>query len=80
MVLIGTACVALLLITTVIHYEILRVLSGSLSTLDMPTRAKLIVVIFGTFFAHAAEIFLYAVPIYLTLPPAFGRGTIAPAL
>jgi hypothetical protein len=65
MVLIGTTCVALLLLTTVIHYEILRVLSGSLSTLDMPTRAKLVVVIFGTFFAHAAEIFLYAVAFYV---------------
>jgi len=50
----------LLGLTTLIHYEVLRVLSIGLPLLRVPARAKLIVVIFATFFAHFAEIALYA--------------------
>jgi hypothetical protein len=62
---IAAVCVGLLVLTTVLHYEVLRLLSAGLPVLAMPARAKLMVVIFGTFFAHAAEIFLYAVAFYL---------------
>lgn len=64
MVLVSIFCVVLLVLTTVIHYEVLRMLTVGLPALDIPARAKLIVVIFGAFLAHAAEIVLYAVTTY----------------
>lgn len=78
MALVGTFCVVLLVLTTIIHYEVLRMLTVGLPTFDMPTRAKLIVVIFGTFFTHVAEIFLYAVAFYL-LARYLGAGTLGDA-
>jgi hypothetical protein len=78
MALVGTFCVVLLVLTTVIHYEVLRMLTVGLPTFDMPTRAKLIVVIFGTFFTHVAEIFLYAVAFYV-LARYLGAGTLGDA-
>ena len=65
MAIVGTFCILLVVLTTVIHYEVLRMLTVGLPTLKMPARMKLLVAIFGAFFAHAAEIFLYAVAIYL---------------
>lgn len=65
MALVGIFCVVLLVLTTVIHYEVLRMLTVGLPALDVPARAKLIAVIFAAFFAHALEIVLYAVAIYV---------------
>ncbi len=65
MALVGVFCVVLLVITTVIHYEVLRMLTAGLPALRIPARAKLMAVIFGAFFAHAVEIFLYAVGFYV---------------
>jgi len=65
MALIGFTCIALLVLTTMIHYEVLRLLTAGLPALRIPARAKLVAVIFGTFFAHAVEIVLYAVAIYV---------------
>ena len=78
MVLVGISCVVLLVITTIIHYEVLRMLTIGLPALSIPARAKLIVVIFGAFFAHAAEIVLYAVAIYVLVRYA-GTGTLGDA-
>jgi hypothetical protein len=64
MVFVSIFCVVLLILTTVIHYEVLRMLTVGLPALDIRARAKLIVVIFGAFLAHAAEIVLYAVATY----------------
>lgn len=58
-------CLGLLLLSTAIHYEVLRALSFGLPSMRMPARAKLILVILGTFCAHAAEILLYALVIYV---------------
>lgn len=67
------SCIALVTLTTVMHYEMLRVLSVALPRLRVPTRARLIVVIFATFLAHAAEILLYALAYYaLTQFAGFG--------
>ena len=57
-------CALLVALTTVIHYELLRALSAGLRRLRVPSRAKLVLVIFTTFLAHALEILLYAVAIY----------------
>jgi hypothetical protein len=65
MLIVGTICIALLVLTTVIHYEVLRALTVVLPGLGIPARAKLIVVIFGAFFAHITEIVLYALAIYV---------------
>lgn len=78
MVLVGISCVVLLVITTIIHYEVLRMLTVGLPALAMPARAKLIVVIFGAFFAHAMEIVLYALAIYVLVRYA-GSGTLGDA-
>ena len=75
MTVVAISCIVLLVVTTVIHYEVLRLLSVGLPAFRMPARAKLIVVIFGAFFAHAAEIVLYAAAIYLLVRYA-GTGTL----
>jgi hypothetical protein len=73
---IAAAVAGLLVVsTTVIHYELLRVLSAALATLRIPSRGKLLLVIFATFFAHALEILLYAVAVYLLVHYA-GLGTL----
>lgn len=64
MAIVGAFCIMLLVFTTVIHYEVLRALAVGLPRMGMPARAKLIVVIFGAFFAHALEIVLYALCVY----------------
>jgi len=75
MILVGISCIVLLLFTTVIHYEVLRLLTASLPAFRMPARAKLIVVIFSAFLAHAAEIVLYATAIYVLIR-YLGAGTL----
>jgi len=75
MIAIGLFCIVLLVITTVLHYEILRLLTFGLPALKVPARAKLMAVIFGTFFAHAAEIFLYAAAFYV-LSRYLGLGSL----
>lgn len=75
MIIVATFCIALLVITTIIHYEVLRGLTVSLPSIAVPPRAKLLVVIFGAFFAHVAEIFLYALTIFL-LVRYLGLGTL----
>jgi hypothetical protein len=62
---VATFCLALLVITTVIHYEVLRFLTIGLPALHVRARAKLIIVIFVAFIAHAVEIVLYAIAFYL---------------
>ena len=68
-------CLALLVLTTVIHYEMLRGLTIVLPSLAIRPRAKLIVVIFGTFMAHVLEIGLYASAIWV-LVRFGGLGTL----
>jgi len=75
MALMGAACALLLVLTTLVHYEALRGLSVALPRLRLPSRAKLIVVIIGSFAAHIAEVALYAVAIY-ALARWFGAGTL----
>ena len=64
MLLVVLICLGLLVLTTVIHYEVLRGLSDVLPLLRVPPRAKLIVVILAAFLAHVAEIMLYALAIW----------------
>ncbi|OGA55152.1 MAG: ion transporter [Betaproteobacteria bacterium RIFCSPLOWO2_12_FULL_62_58] len=75
MAIVGAFCVLLLVLTTAIHYEVLRALTVGLPAIGVPARAKLIVVIFGTFLAYAAEIILYALAIYVLIRYV-GLGTL----
>jgi voltage-gated potassium channel Kch len=67
--------VTLVVTTTIIHYEVLRLLNAGLPILQMPTRAKLIVVILVEFAAHTLEILLYAAS-YYALEYYFDTGTL----
>src|SRR5512135_3266172 len=78
MIIVATFCIALLVFTTLIHYEVLRALTVSLPAIAVPPRTKLIVVIVGAFFAHAAEIILYALTIYV-LARYIGLGSLGDA-
>jgi hypothetical protein len=65
MFVVAAVCALLVVATTAIHYEVLRGLSAALPRVRVPSRGKLLVVIFSTFVAHAVEILLYAVAVYL---------------
>jgi len=67
-------CIALLVVTTVIHYEALSLLNTRLPSLKMPSRAKLLVVISVTFLAHAVEIVVYGIALYLLVIYGIGGG------
>lgn len=63
MLVVALVCLILLVLTTVLHYEVLRWLSAALPALGIRPRAKLVVVIIAAFLAHVAEISLYALAI-----------------
>lgn len=55
----------LISVTTVIHYEVLRTLATRLPGLKIPSRSKLLVVIFAAFAAHALEMAVYGMALYI---------------
>lgn len=63
----------LLLLTTLMHYEVLVGLSRVLPGMNMPPRLKLVLVIFGAFGSHLLQILLYGAAYYL-LSHAFGNA------
>lgn len=67
-------CLTLLVVTAVIHYEALSALNAHLPNLKMPSRAKLLVVISVTFLAHAVEIVVYGIALYLLVSYGIGGG------
>jgi hypothetical protein len=64
----------LVFLTTLIHYEVLRVLSSVLPRMRIPARSHLLVVVLVAFLAHIAEIALYAAAYYF-LRDKLGLGT-----
>lgn len=76
--LVALACVLLVTLTTLIHYEVLGFLSARLPRLRVASRAKLLFVIHGAFLAHAAEIVLYGAAMY-ALVHWFAAGTLGGA-
>lgn len=75
------ACAAaLLLLTTLIHYEALRALDRGVPLLRWPRRFHIVLVIVGLFFAHVVEIVLYAAAyVVLVRHAALGSiGRLAP--
>ncbi len=58
------SCALLVVATTLIHYEVLRLLSTRLPTLGIPARSKLVVVLLTAFTAHIAQMALYGGALY----------------
>ena len=67
MLIVSIASLVLIALTTLIHYEVLRGLHVGLPRLRIPVRTKLLVVIFGALLAHAAEIALYAIALFMLI-------------
>jgi hypothetical protein len=67
-------CLTLVVATTVVHYEVLKLLSARLPDSPIAARRKLVVVVLGTFVAHAAEIALYAVAMWASIALAHVGG------
>jgi hypothetical protein len=66
-------CAALVLATTLLHYEYLRVLSALLPKWQRSGRVRVLVGILGVFVAHTTEIMLYGIAFYY-LRDKFGLG------
>jgi len=66
-------CLILIIMTVVIHYEILGWISSRLLHFRIPSRARLLFAIFAIFVAHILEIWLYALA-YFLLTNNFGLG------
>lgn len=64
MLIVMLACVVLIGLSTVIHYEVLRLVNRWLPRLRIPSRTKLLVVMFAAFFAHALEIAVYGAVVF----------------
>ena len=64
MIVVATMCAFMVVMTTVIHYEVLHRMNQGLPSLKVASRAKLLVVVLVAFLAHLAEIFLYALGMY----------------
>ncbi|HQV21659.1 MAG: two pore domain potassium channel family protein [Moraxellaceae bacterium] len=56
---------ALVFLTVLIHYEVLRLISGIIPKLKIQPRLRILVVIYGAFFAHTLEVWLFAASYYL---------------
>jgi hypothetical protein len=67
MLIVTLSCIALIALTTVIHYEVLGTLNGALPALSIPNRTKLLAVIFAAFVAHAIEMAVYGISLYLLI-------------
>jgi hypothetical protein len=65
MVIVIFSCGLLVALTTVIHYEVLRGLNTGLPSLTIPSRTKLLVVIFAALVAHGVEIGVYGAALFV---------------
>ena len=65
----------LIALTTVIHYEALRLMYVRLPGFAIPNRTKLLAVIFGAFAAHFFEISVYGAALYV-LVNSLGVGAL----
>ena len=59
------SALVLLALTTLVHYEVMGAMNLRLQSLQIPSRRKLLVVVFVAFAAHALEILLYGLAFYL---------------
>jgi hypothetical protein len=78
MLVVALGSIVLVVLATVLHYELLRLLSAVLPRSTVATRAKLLIVIFAAFGAHALEILLYGAG-YFSFSRIQGLGTLTGA-
>ena len=78
LVIVVLACLLLVPLATLVHYEALRLLSSGLPSLRIASRARLIAAVLGTFTAHAVQIALYAAVLWLLVRFA-AAGTLGSA-
>jgi len=72
---VAVLCVLLLVASTLVHYETLRIMSYALPRLPMPPRIKMVVVILGAFAGHMLEVLMYTLA-YQWMLWEHGLGTI----
>jgi len=62
----GAMALSILIVVVVVlvHYEVLRLMSDALPRLTLPPRTRIILVIFGVFFAHTVEVWIIAAILY----------------
>jgi hypothetical protein len=58
------AATVLVLLTVITHYEALRLITDLLPRLRIPPRMRILGVIFGAFFAHTVEVWMFALGLY----------------
>jgi hypothetical protein len=73
MAIVASACALLLIATSVIHYEVLRLLTAALAAMRLRPRLQLVLVIVAAFGAHFLEILLYGIA-YFILATGFDVG------
>jgi len=79
MLAVALGCMLLIVATTLLHYEALRLLSSVLERRRGPQRARLMLAVLGCFAAHASEVALYAIG-YWSLAAVGGYGTLGGAV
>ena len=70
------ACLALIALTALVHYEVLSALNARLPGLCIAPRPKLLVVFFSAVAAHVFEVLLYGLAFYVLIR-WLGVGTLA---
>lgn len=78
MTIVATTCILLVVLTTFLHYEVLRLVTYSLPRVRIRPRAKVLAAMFAAFVAHVLEILLYGFACY-ALSEWLGLGRIAGA-
>ena len=63
----------LVIVTILIHYEVLRITSDHLSEIPIAPRARIIVVVIAVFAAHTVEVWIYGLAYWLFIK-VFGLG------
>lgn len=76
MIIVISACVLLIALTSGIHYEVLRFMNAVLPSLRMPSRPKVLLVIGAAFLAHALEIAVYGAAVFV-LVRDLGLGSLS---
>ena len=71
------ACIGMLCLTTLIHFEVLTTLTRVLPALPLRSRFKLLVVLGSVFLAHVIEIGLFSLALLMLVK--FGAGTMTSA-
>lgn len=76
MLVVGICCLLLVGLTTLIHYEVLGNLNQRLPALAILKRTKVLVVVFSAFIAHAVEMAVYGIALFLLVNDA-GLGSLS---